>query len=82
MKAHAIDCNFWSPLRKTLDTVTFVIVVGIFFYLLTCLALFDIARKDFGSLGAKLGWGAIAFIPFIGSLIYFAVGFRRGRKSK
>jgi hypothetical protein len=65
-----------------LDTVTFVIVVGLFFYLLTCIALIDIARKDFGSLGAKFGWGAVAFIPFIGCLIYFVFGFRKGIKPK
>lgn len=61
------------------DTVTFFIGVGAFFYLITCLAIFDIARKDFGSLAFKLLWGLIALIPFIGVIIYFLIGFRLGK---
>lgn len=61
------------------STVTFFIWVGIAFVALTWLAIFDIARKEFGSLGKKAMWAAIALIPFIGCLLYFAIGFRKGR---
>jgi bacteriorhodopsin len=65
-----------------MNTVTFFIWVGIVFVALTWLAIFDIARKEFGSLGKKAMWGVIALIPFIGCLIYFAIGFRKGRVPK
>ncbi|MDP2643828.1 MAG: PLDc N-terminal domain-containing protein [Desulfobacterales bacterium] len=56
------------------------IVIGMVFYVLTSLAILDVARKDFGSLGIKALWGIIAFIPFIGWLIYLVFGFRKGKK--
>lgn len=65
-----------------MDTVTFFIVVGVFFYTLTCLAIIDIALKDFSSLPVKAAWGITAFIPFIGWLIYFVFGYKRGKRRK
>ena len=62
-----------------MDIVHIIIAVGAFFYLLTCVAFIDIARKDFGSLGMKALWGVIAFIPFIGVVIYIMFGFRKGK---
>ncbi len=63
-----------------MDTDTTIIIgIGIMFYTLTCLALIDIARKDFGSLGKKVLWGFIAFMPFVGCVIYFVFGFRKGK---
>ncbi len=56
-----------------------IIAAGIFFYMLTCLAFFDIARKDFGSIAKKAMWGVIAFIPFIGVVIYLLFGYRKGK---
>jgi phospholipase D-like protein len=56
-----------------------ILAVGAGFYILTCLAFIDIARKDFGSLGIKVLWGFIAFIPFIGVVIYIIFGFRKGK---
>ena len=61
-----------------MSVVKFVILVGLGFYLITCLAIIDIARKDFKSIYEKLIWGIIAFIPFFGCFIYFIFGFRRG----
>lgn len=63
-----------------MEPTTLVIVTGLAFYMLTCLAFIDIAQKDFGSLAKKVAWGIVAFIPFIGCLIYFAIGFRRGKR--
>ena len=63
-----------------MSTVKFVITAGLLFYLLTCLALLDVARKDFGSMGKKVLWAAVAMIPFIGFIIYLIFGFRKGKK--
>ena len=63
-----------------MTTVTFVIAVGFVFFALTCWAIMDAARKDFGTLGKKALWMLVAAIPFIGFIIYFAIGFRKGRK--
>jgi hypothetical protein len=66
-----------------MDTFTVVVIgTGVFFFLLTFLAIFDIAWKDFGSLGKKAFWGFITLTPFIGPIIYFAIGFRKGKKPK
>ncbi|MDP2863137.1 MAG: PLDc N-terminal domain-containing protein [Desulfobacterales bacterium] len=58
-----------------------IIGTGIFFLLLTWWAVFDISQKDFGSVLKKALWGFTALIPFLGPLIYFAVGYRKGKKS-
>jgi uncharacterized membrane protein YhaH (DUF805 family) len=61
-------------------TVLFWIKISVVFYLLTVLAIVDIVRKDFGTIGKKALWGIIALIPFIGWLIYLIFGFRKGKK--
>ncbi len=64
-----------------MDTFTVVVVgTGVFFFLLTCFAILDIARKDFGTMAKKGLWGFIALTPFIGPIIYFAIGYKRGKK--
>ncbi len=63
-----------------MDAGMYIILTGVAFFLLTCVAILDIARKDFGSIQMKALWGLIvAMIPFIGVLIYFFVGFRKGK---
>ncbi len=62
------------------QTVTFFLGVGAVFFLITCIAILDIAAKDFGSMEKKLLWGFIALIPFVGCIIYFLVGFRKGKR--
>lgn len=59
---------------------TIVVVTGIIFYLFTCAAVIDIARKDFGSIQMKALWGFTALIPFIGVVIYLIFGFRKGKR--
>ena len=63
-------------------TVGFWIKITFIFYTLTILAVIDIARKDFGSLGKKAIWGCLALIPFVGWLIYLIFGFRKGKKPR
>jgi uncharacterized membrane protein YhaH (DUF805 family) len=64
-----------------MDTFTTIVIsTGVVFFLLTFWAILDIARKDFGSTGKKALWGLIALTPFVGPIIYFAIGFRRGKK--
>jgi uncharacterized membrane protein YhaH (DUF805 family) len=66
-----------------MDTFTVVVIgTGVIFFLLTCCAILDIARKDFGSLRKKGLWALITLIPFIGPILYFIIGFRRGRISE
>jgi hypothetical protein len=60
-----------------------IIIGGSLFWLLTCAALLDIARKDFGGIEKKAGWAFLCIVPFLGVLIYLIFGFRKGcTKSK
>lgn len=54
--------------------------IGAVFFVITILAVFDVSRKDFGTIGRKAVWGVVALIPFIGWLIYLLFGFRKGKK--
>jgi uncharacterized membrane protein YhaH (DUF805 family) len=65
-----------------LDTATAIawIKITVVFYLLTVLAIADIVRKDFGTIGKKALWGLVAMIPFLGWLVYLIFGFRKGQK--
>jgi hypothetical protein len=65
-----------------MSTGMFVILTGIVFFLLTCLAILDIARKDFGSIQMKALWGfLVAMVPFIGVVVYFLIGARKGKRT-
>jgi hypothetical protein len=61
---------------------TLVIGTGVVFYLATCVAIIDIARKDFGGMEKKLIWGLITLVPFVGPVIYFGFGYRKGNRSE
>lgn len=65
-----------------MDTATVIVWIKIafFFYLLTILAIIDVMRKEFGTIGKKALWGIISLIPFIGWLVYLLFGFRKGSK--
>jgi uncharacterized membrane protein YhaH (DUF805 family) len=65
-----------------LDLATAIvwIKISVVFYLLTVLAIVDIVRKDFGTIGKKAMWGLVAMIPFFGWLVYLIFGFRKGKK--
>ncbi|MCP4748975.1 MAG: hypothetical protein GY874_23015 [Desulfobacteraceae bacterium] len=57
-----------------------LIVIGFLFWVLTCFAIVDIARKDFGGIEKKAAWAFVVLIPFLGAIIYFSIGFRKGEK--
>ena len=60
-----------------------IIIFGLLFWLMTCWAVIDIARKDFGAIEKKAAWGFIALVPFIGVVVYLIFGYRKGaRKPK
>jgi len=63
-----------------LQTTLIILLLTVPFLLLTIWALVDVAQKSFGTMGKKMLWGLIASIPFIGGVIYFIFGFRKGRK--
>ena len=47
---------------------------------MTCIAVIDIAYKDFGGIEKKALWGFVAMVPFLGPLVYFLFGYRKGRR--
>lgn len=65
-----------------MDAFTLIVGGGILFYALTCLAIVDIATKDFSSIYVKAAWGFAVFVPFVGCLLYFAFGYRLGIRKK
>jgi len=64
-----------------MSTGMIIILAGVAFFLLTCLAILDIARKDFGSIQMKAVWAIIvALFPFLGVAVYLLFGFRKGKR--
>ncbi|MBF0302122.1 MAG: PLDc N-terminal domain-containing protein [Desulfamplus sp.] len=59
---------------------TFIVVAGmaLVFWGFTMLAIVNIILKDFGSMQNKAIWGLVALIPFVGWIIYFIFGAKRG----
>ena len=57
-----------------------IVLTGVAFFLMTCAAILDIARKDFGSIEMKALWVFIVvLVPFIGVLVYIVFGRRKGQ---
>ena len=69
-----------QKLTMDIDTALKFIGICIPFFLATVWAMVDAAQRDFGTLGAKLLWIAVAAVPFVGFIIYFVLGARRGKK--
>jgi hypothetical protein len=64
-----------------MSTGMIIVLTGVAFFLLSCVALLDIARKDFGGIQFKALWAfVVALVPFIGVVVYFLFGFRRGKR--
>ena len=64
-----------------MSTGMIIVLTGAAFFLMTCAAILDIARKDFGSIQMKVLWAfVVAMIPFIGVLAYLVFGRTRGRR--
>lgn len=66
-----------------MNTFAVIAGVGAIFWGLTMLAIIDVVLKDFGSIKIKAIWGVVALIPFIGWILYFIFGAKKGiRKNK
>jgi hypothetical protein len=63
-----------------LKFVFWVLVGTLPFFLLSVWALVDALQKDFGTIGKKAIWGFVAAVPYIGFIIYFLFGRRKGVK--
>lgn len=63
-----------------MQTTLVILILTVPFFVLTIWAIVDAAQKNFGSLGKKVMWAVIASVPFIGAIIYFIFGFRKGKK--
>lgn len=64
-----------------MSTGMIIVLTGVVFFLMTCVALLDIARKDFGAIQVKALWAfLVAMVPFIGVLVYLVVGRTKGRR--
>lgn len=59
-------------------TTLTILIAGLVFWLLTCVAIVDVARKHFGTIEKKAAWGFTALIPFIGPILYFTIGSKKG----
>ena len=64
-----------------MKTVMIVVAVSVPFFLMTVWAVVDAALKDFGTPVKKALWLIVAAIPYVGCIFYFALGFRKGKKS-
>jgi hypothetical protein len=64
-----------------MKTVIIVIALSVPFFVLTVWAVVDAALKDFGTPGKKVLWLLVAATPYLGCLFYFAIGFRKGKKT-
>jgi len=63
-----------------LKTVIWTLIISIPFLLCTIMALSNVLQKEFKTIRQKILWGIIASVPFIGFIIYFIFGFRKGKK--
>jgi hypothetical protein len=64
-----------------MSTGMIIVFIGAAFFLLTCVALLDIARKDFGGIHFKALWAfVVALFPFVGVTVYFIFGFKKGKR--
>jgi hypothetical protein len=63
-----------------METFTLIVIsTGVTFFALTCYAILDIAKKDFDSIKQKALWSVITLTPFIGPILYFTIGYRKGK---
>lgn len=61
-----------------MDTFIVVAGMGAVGWGLTMLAMVNIILKDFGSMQNKAIWGVVAMVPFVGWIIYFIFGAKKG----
>jgi bacteriorhodopsin len=63
-----------------MSSTLMIILSGLLFWFLTCVAVIDIARKDFGGIEKKAAWGFASLVPFIGPIVYFTIGRKMGKR--
>ena len=64
-----------------MSTGMIIVLTGVAFFLMTCVAILDIARKDFGSIQMKALWAFfVAMVPFIGVVVYMLFGRTKGNR--
>jgi hypothetical protein len=63
-----------------LETVGIFLLVCVPFFLMTVWSVVNAAEKEFATLGTKVLWVMVASIPFVGFIIYWLFGARKGRK--
>ncbi len=64
-----------------MSTGMIIVLTGVAFFLMTCVAILDIARKDYGSIEMKALWiFIVALVPFIGVLVYIVIGRNKGKR--
>jgi uncharacterized membrane protein YhaH (DUF805 family) len=61
-----------------MNSTLMIVFGGLLFWMFTCWAVIDIARKDFGAIEKKAAWGFAALVPFLGPIVYIVFGFKRG----
>lgn len=63
---------------------TFVVVAGVgaVCWGFTMLAIVNVILKDFGSIQNKAIWGVVALLPFVGWIIYFIFGAKKGVRKR
>ena len=66
--------------RMDLDTALKFIGICIPFFLATVGALIHAAQRDFDAFRTKIIWIVVAGVPFVGFIIYFIFGARKGKK--
>lgn len=64
-----------------MKTVIIVLALSVPFFIMTVWAVVDAALKDFGTPVKKALWLVVAATPYLGCVFYFAIGFRKGKKS-
>lgn len=65
-----------------LHTIKIVLILTIPFFVGTIWAVVNAVQKEFATMGQKALWVIVAGIPFIGFIIYFLLGARKGHISK
>jgi uncharacterized membrane protein YhaH (DUF805 family) len=61
-------------------TVLIVVAVTFPFVIISMLSVLHAAGREFETMQAKGRWMLIAAIPFIGFIVYFLFGARKGKK--
>jgi hypothetical protein len=63
-----------------LETVGIFLLACIPFFLMTVWSVVNAAEKEFATLGTKVLWVMVASVPFVGFIVYWLFGARKGRK--